>query len=134
MGNIVLSGATSGATTLVPTDAVTATITLPSATGTLTNTSQVIGIGQTATDVGASRTMGTTYTNSTGKPIVVYVSMSNSVSSPIVINYINGVLFYGSASPSAGTYYSVTMIVPTGMTYSISMNGVPTLVSWVEIR
>ena len=35
MGTVVLAGATSGSTTLTPTDAVTATITLPSATGTL---------------------------------------------------------------------------------------------------
>ena len=37
MGTIVLNGATSGATTLVPTDAVTATLTLPGVTGTILN-------------------------------------------------------------------------------------------------
>ena len=37
MGSVVLAGATSGSTTLTPVDAVTATITLPSATGTLAN-------------------------------------------------------------------------------------------------
>lgn len=35
MGTVVLAGATSGSTTLTPVDAVTTTITLPSATGTL---------------------------------------------------------------------------------------------------
>lgn len=35
MGTVVLAGATSGSTTLTPVDAVTATITLPSVTGTL---------------------------------------------------------------------------------------------------
>jgi hypothetical protein len=35
MGSVVLNGATSGATTITPTDAVTATLTLPSTTGTL---------------------------------------------------------------------------------------------------
>jgi hypothetical protein len=38
MGSVVLAGATSGSTTLTPTDAVTATITLPSATQTLVGT------------------------------------------------------------------------------------------------
>jgi hypothetical protein len=38
MGTVVLNGATSGSTTLTPTDAVTATLTLPSATGTLLST------------------------------------------------------------------------------------------------
>ena len=35
MGSVVLNGATSGATTITPTDGVTATLTLPSTTGTL---------------------------------------------------------------------------------------------------
>ena len=35
MGSVVLAGATSGSTTITPTDAVTATLTLPSTTGTL---------------------------------------------------------------------------------------------------
>ena len=35
MGTIVLTGATSGSTTIQPTDAVTAVLTLPSTTGTL---------------------------------------------------------------------------------------------------
>jgi hypothetical protein len=35
MGSLVLAGATSGSTTITPTDAVTATLTLPSTTGTL---------------------------------------------------------------------------------------------------
>jgi len=43
MGTVVLAGATSGSTTLTPTDAVTATITLPSATGTLVTVSGAIG-------------------------------------------------------------------------------------------
>jgi hypothetical protein len=38
MGNLVLNGATSGATTITPTDAVTATLTLPSSTGTILTT------------------------------------------------------------------------------------------------
>ena len=38
MGNLVLAGSTSGSTTLTPTDAVTATLTLPSSTGTILTT------------------------------------------------------------------------------------------------
>ena len=47
MGSVVLSGATSGATTITPTDAVTATVTLPSTGGTL----QTSGAGFTTNGV-----------------------------------------------------------------------------------
>jgi hypothetical protein len=43
MGTVVLAGATSGSTTLTPTDAVTATITLPSATCTLAGVGVNVG-------------------------------------------------------------------------------------------
>ena len=42
MGSVVLNGATSGATTITPTDGVTATLTLPSTTGTLLTSSGAI--------------------------------------------------------------------------------------------
>lgn len=46
MGTVVLNGATSGSTTIQPTDAVTATLTLPSTTGTLlATTSTFAGTG-----------------------------------------------------------------------------------------
>ena len=47
MGSVVLNGATSGATTITPTDAVTATVTLPSTGGTL----QTSGAGFTTNGV-----------------------------------------------------------------------------------
>lgn len=43
MGTLVLAGATSGSTTLTPTDAVTATITMPSATCTLAGVGVNVG-------------------------------------------------------------------------------------------
>jgi len=55
MGSVVLAGATSGSTTLTPVDAVTATITLPSATGTLlATTSTFAGTGPAFRAVRAS--------------------------------------------------------------------------------
>jgi hypothetical protein len=52
MGNIVLQGATSGSTTLTPTDATTQTLTLPSGTGTLALTSQLGVLSQVFTSSG----------------------------------------------------------------------------------
>ena len=48
MGNIVLNGATSGSTTVQPTDAVTATLTLPSTTGTLALNGPAFGAYQSS--------------------------------------------------------------------------------------
>lgn len=110
------------------------TITVPNTTGTIGLTSQVVGVDQTVQDVGGSRALATNYTNSTGKPIMVYVSMSNTAASAITVSYINGVLIYGSSDPSVNAYYSVVLLVPSGMTYNVGMNGTPTLVRWVEIR
>jgi hypothetical protein len=144
MASIISAGTTTGTALNVSADtsgnlafqtqAGANTQTLPNGTGTIALTSQLVGVDQTVTNVGASRALATNYTNSTGKPIMVYVSMSNASASAITVSYINGVLLYGSADPSANAYYSVVLLVPSGMTYNVGMNGTPTLVNWVEIR
>lgn len=77
--------------------------------------SQVIGVGQTWQNVTASRSTNTTYTNTTGKPIVVCPTMANN--GPTAF-YINGIIVgyitsYGS--PNGSSCY----IVPNGSTYLI---------------
>ena len=95
----------------------------------------IVGVGQTFTDVTASRVMGTVYTNSTGKTIVAYINFLNTVGNAIVINSINGGTFYGASVAAAGSnYYDMTIVIPVGGTYSSTMNGSPSLVSWWELR
>ena len=133
--SIVLVGSTSGSITLQePAVAGTTVLDLPAVSGTVGLTSQLIGLSQTTQNLLASRALNVTYTNSTGKPIVVYVSVANSVSSPVMLNQIDGVTIYGAASPTANTWYSMTLIVPIGSTYLVNMNGTPTLQYWVETR
>jgi hypothetical protein len=135
MSNLTILGDTSGSVLIqAPAVAGSGTLTLPTTSGTVALTSQVIGISQTTQNLTASRALNTTYTNSTGKPIVVYVSVANSVSSPVMLNQIDGVTIYGAASPTANTWFSFTMIVPIGSTYLINMNGIPALQYWVETR
>ena len=100
----------------------------------IATTSQVVGISQTTADYTASRVLGTTYTNSTSKAIVVYASVSNAAASALVINQIDGTAIYGTAIPTANGYYGSTLVVPAGSTYIINMNGAPTLQRWVETR
>jgi hypothetical protein len=84
MGSVVLQGATSGATTITPTDAVTVTVTLPSTGGTL----QTSGSGYTtngvayATSTSALATGGSfTFNGSATSPVVTVASTSTTASS-----------------------------------------------------
>lgn len=86
--------------------------------------SQVIGVGQTWQDVTASRVSGTTYTNTTGKPIQVYVN-GTGVGSPVVV--VNGVQI---ASATTNYYVPPTFIVPNGATYSVTV----AISKWSELR
>jgi len=96
-----------------------------------------IGNGQTWTNfsVGTTRVSGTTYTNSTGKPIQVIVN--NSSGSGIIgmsISPVVGGVTLPSSSANA-TYSSayVSFIVPTGQTYSVTLAGAGTQ-QWSELR
>lgn len=99
------------------------------------------GYGQTWQNVTASRAAGTSYYNTTGKPIVVFAT-GTSVSQVPQYTYItvNGVslpssvVFSGSMS---GYQYPVTFTVPPGNSYSITLasgGGSYTLQSWLELR
>lgn len=87
-----------------------------------------IGYGQTwkSFSVGSQRVSGTTYYNTTGKPIMVEVNINNSSSLTAVI----GGTSMAGGSCSAGNNQSMTYIVPVGASYSMtgSFN------SWFELR
>lgn len=88
-----------------------------------------LGIGQTWTDVKASRAIGTTYTNSTSKPIFVAIQFSTASSVTGTLT-IAGV---AALNNSANAYYNALFgIVPSGATYVLS--GVPTISAWTELR
>lgn len=126
MSAISIAGDTSGSITLqAPAVAGTTTLTLPATTGNLAT--EGVGQGQTWTDVKASRALGTTYTNTTGRPI--FVSVNCALSTSTVVLRIDGVdrMFNFATSATVG----VCGIVPNGSTYSV-LNG--TLNSWMELR
>jgi hypothetical protein len=95
--------------------------------------SQLLGVGQTWQDLTASRSLGVTYTNSTGKAIVVYVSVQRQASDNNLF-YIDNVLFgQGANFSSSNIYGEQTFVVPNGNTYKVSASG-GLLVRWSELR
>lgn len=132
MSNIVIAGDTSGSVTLqAPAVAGGTVVTLPATTGTAALTSDLLGVGQTWQDVKASRVSGTTYTNSTGKPIMVMVgairansgySMTVVVNGVTIVTADNSGVFYGS--------YDLSFIVPSGNTYVVTGS----IRCWAELR
>lgn len=92
----------------------------------------VIGINQSYVDVTGSRSVGVTYTNSTGKPILVCISTNISSSNRVTIT-VGGVVVIDSAFNGTGGGASTgTVIVPDSTTYSCTISG--TIKSWVELR
>lgn len=98
----------------------------------------LLGIGQTWQDVTGSRSVGVTYTNTTGRPIEITINMlstSTSVSSYLL--NINGstVCEGGSYMNSTGQKISgiCGIIIPNGQTYSITLTNC-TISEWWELR
>lgn len=97
------------------------------------------GIGQTWQDVKASRNAGTTYTNSTNRPISVYVKCKSTSSGTVNLEAFATV---GSVEVSSGSAYSantnyfiaLSFIVPPGATYSVTLVANVALDKWSELR
>lgn len=95
----------------------------------LSGTSQngsAIGVGQTWQDLSGSRTFGTTYTNSTGKPILVMINANGA--------RVTGSFTIDSVTLSISNIdftQPYTFIVPNGSTYSFNLGS---LGFWAELR
>lgn len=83
------------------------------------------GYGQTWQNVAGSRVAGTTYYNTTGRPIQLSIS-SNSVASNITV----GGIVVGIGNSLAGNYQ--TPIVPPGASYLLQSGA--TIIAWLELR
>lgn len=106
-----------------------------------------LGVSQTWTDVKASRASGTTYTNSTGKPIQVVVNTNTTTTGNIgtacqSIAVVNGttvatiLLSESSGFFNLPSYHS--FIVPNAGTYSVTNTQASgttmTIQTWTELR
>ena len=94
--------------------------------------------GQTWQSV--ARSLGTTYTNSTGRPILVLFTVRGNASSNSFVNfYVNGTIMTGSAGSSSATRDGVdspiACIVPNGSTYACNtQTGSPSMQLSYEFR
>ena len=87
-----------------------------------------IGINQTWQDVTASRAKGVTYTNSTGRPIQIFINFDPDSGSSVL--RIAGHPFNVNDNSSE----FVSAIIPAGNTYSLSAWGTANTMKWLELR
>jgi len=87
----------------------------------------LLGVNQTMTDMTLSRAIATTYTNTTGRPILIFVNITGS---GVVQWFIGGT----SIGTNAGNGI-ITLYIPAGSTYQATLSsGSQTLTSWFELR
>jgi len=95
-----------------------------------------LGVGQTWTNVTSSRATGTTYTNSTGRPIFVSV-VPNASANLIGSFFINNVFVANSQdtpSGGGGGGSNFTYVIPNGDTYRAVNNQNFVINQWWELR
>ena len=91
-----------------------------------------LGAGQLWNDYTASRASGATYTNTSGKPIMINV---NTVGPGYLRCQINGITFEMAGAGFGQTDYTSVgnTIVPAGATYSVTVFN-STIETWYELR
>lgn len=96
-------------------------------------TSPGLAIGQTWQDVTSSRSVGVTYTNTTGQPIQlgIFAQTANSHSIQFLIN---GTQVAGSSASSTGMSHNFNHIIPNGSNYSIGTFSGQVTLNWWELR
>lgn len=92
---------------------------------------QSIGVGQSWQDVLASRVSGTTYTNSTGRPIMVSVSRKKGANDMTVT--VAGVIVARVEGYGLSDQDNLCFVVPDGQTYLVTASATP-LGTWTELR
>lgn len=101
---------------------------------------QGLGVGQKWYDVKESRQLGVTYTNTTGRPIVIAVSLIGYSSSPwvgMVTTIDNVSINTGSGGHDASwatKLASTSLIVPSGSTYKVTTSDGGKIYIWAELK
>ena len=103
-----------------------ATATLATTATTATNVTNAVGQGQTwQAFTSPTRALSTNYTNSTGKPIVLSVTIIGNANITV-----DSIVTAASSVGNAGN--SLTTIIPNGSVYSVTSGGA--FSTWAELR
>ena len=92
-----------------------------------------IGIGQTLQNLKSERRNGEIYTNTTGRPIFIFVSQQQSSSSQVCELEINGEKVIRNITYSNADGCIITAPIPAGATYKVIYKNYPPL-EWWELR
>ena len=99
-----------------------------------------LGYSQSWRDVKTSRLVGTTYRNTTGKPIQIFVEMINmrtGITAEQCTITVGGVVipFSGGGSDQAGTWKvaNISLIIPSNATYVVRTNSQGYINTWAEL-
>ena len=96
---------------------------------------QQIGVGQTPTDVSASRDGGTVYQNTTGKPITGYLSGSTNTARDVQVSLDGSTNWIRVARITSAATFGISFIVPADWYYRVDGSiQTPTNTTWVELR
>ncbi|MDQ2107981.1 MULTISPECIES: hypothetical protein, partial [unclassified Vibrio] len=95
----------------------------------------VIGTNQSWLNVTSSRSSGITYTNNTGRPLMIVVTTGTSSNGSGGIEIIVNSVIVAAHNPSSnGFVNSFSLIVPKDGTYRANLIGNMNLASWSELR
>jgi hypothetical protein len=95
------------------------------------STNGLLGVGQTWQDVKSSRSSMVTYTNTSGKPIQVAITIGSGGNTTRSF-YINGVAVAYAYGYDWADYSTMNFIIPNGATYKA--DGGYTISKWFELR
>jgi hypothetical protein len=95
-----------------------------------------IGSNQSWQDVSSNRSLGVTYTNNTGKPILVYFRCLPSGTSEIGFTLNGNLTIFSTASNNSSYIALDVVLVPNNYTYSVFLTNSATAsnIKWVELR
>lgn len=94
--------------------------------------SESLGINQTSQNVTGSRATGITYTNTTGKPIEVSISVAATGNGTLTFKLNNITTIQTALVTGAAT--EIIKTVPNNFTYSISGDASFNILQWFELR
>ena len=94
------------------------------------------GFGQAWQDVTSSRAVGAIYVNNTGRPIQLLISCSDTAGQVDVEFYVDGSSILTQRYDVSGSYgtANISVIIPSGSTYRLTLSGGAAIVKWSELR